>query len=478
MDPHIMMYEGFAHAYHNYGAPPFPIESPSMIRNGIEAKLDVACEGLMRQQAYIDELRTGHAALLRCLLHSGLLSVNKFSIEHHRQRSALVTRRHPCERSATLHTAMMHEECIRIILQFIDVPTSHNLSIASSKSHTALHLPGRIYVVSGVSETRKALTTVDRLDVSSANWEHVAPVPRARTRSASASAGGKLYIMGGLFGQQALDSVDCLNLYNAKWEMLPSMPVRRAGAAGAAAAKVVYTLGGSSNGFSILDTVDRYDVAEKYWSPAPPMASPRVALQAVIMQGRLFALGGNNGRQTLASVEVLDFQTQVWQQSKPLRMPRSEFTATVLPGRIVVIGGFVDGHRLLGSVDCFMPETGSWEALPPLLHPLASCTSVVCGGQIYVLGGSDGNKVHSTVQCFRLGEACWTLGPPMQVPRFATMAAACTGSADRIRGKGSWRYGGGRRMQRMDLSGAASSDSSCASAACSIGSSATVFEVY
>merc|ERR1719296_128225 len=92
-----------------------------------------------------------------------------------------------------------------------------------------------VYVCGGQSD-RNTLSSCERFSVARGTWEELQRMPTARSFAAAASAGGRLYVLGGERDQRsAFAAAECFDPATGEWERLPPMPTPRAGAAATSA---------------------------------------------------------------------------------------------------------------------------------------------------------------------------------------------------------------------------------------------------
>jgi N-acetylneuraminic acid mutarotase len=135
----------------------------------------------------------------------------------------------------------------------------------------------------------------------------------------------------------------------------------------------------------------RYDIAAGRWTrPAADIPTVREHLAAVVLDGRIWAIGGRwPERGNLGTVEVYDPATDRWTSAPPLPTPRSGLTAAVLDGRIHVVGGeALSGGRTFEQHEVFDPRTGVWRSEAPLVPARHGLASAVADGRWYVIGGA------------------------------------------------------------------------------------------
>ena len=97
----------------------------------------------------------------------------------------------------------------------------------------------------------------------------------ARSATAAAVAGGKIYVSGGSDGANRLRSVEVYDPARSVWEAAPPMATARSCAAAAVVGGKIYVIGGVDGFSSYLRSVEVYDPARSVWEAAPSMATAR-----------------------------------------------------------------------------------------------------------------------------------------------------------------------------------------------------------
>jgi N-acetylneuraminic acid mutarotase len=193
---------------------------------------------------------------------------------------------------------------------------------------------------------------VERFSASANSWENVPPMRFQRRFLAAAALGGKLYAVGGEDeGFVALRTVECFDVVTKSWQDLAAMPTRRRGLAAVALRGRLYAIGGGHTAMPrtssfignsasttesprpmALGTVERFDPAANTWETLPPMPTPRMFLQAVVLHGKLYAIGGSDGAHALRTVERFDETTNCWESLPSMPTRRVFFSVAVLHG--------------------------------------------------------------------------------------------------------------------------------------------------
>ena len=77
----------------------------------------------------------------------------------------------------------------------------------------------------------------------------------------------------------------------------------------------------------------------KSWQSMPPLSTHRHGVGVVLLEGPLYAIGGNDGWSFLNTVERWDSQVRSWNYVAPMNTPRSTHGVCVLDKKIFAIGG-------------------------------------------------------------------------------------------------------------------------------------------
>ena len=96
----------------------------------------------------------------------------------------------------------------------------------------------------------------------------------------------------------------------------------------------IYAIGGRGN--SVLESVEAYDPQLGAWALVASMSGKRHHHASVVLDGKIYAMGGHHGAGTLDTVEVYDPQANSWQRVASMPQGLNSHAAAVMGGKIYV----------------------------------------------------------------------------------------------------------------------------------------------
>ena len=99
-------------------------------------------------------------------------------------------------------------------------------------------------------------------------------------------------------------------------------------------------------------------------------------------------MGGHDGWSYLNSVERWDPITRQWSFVAPMNTQRSTVGVAALNGKLYAVGGR-DGSSCLRSVECYDPHTNRWTLVAPMSKRRGGVGVAVANGFLYAFGGHD-----------------------------------------------------------------------------------------
>ncbi len=291
-------------------------------------------------------------------------------------------------------------------------------------------------------------------------WSRLAPFPEPSEELWGASAGGKLYVFGGLApGWKPKGYVYEYDPGNDSWTKKTTMPLASHHVAAAELNGKIYMFGGfkypdaakpdgqPNPGWQPVDNAWEYDPANDTWKALAPMPTKRGSSNAVVHGGKIYVIGGASmhpgsketfihparPHRSVDTNEVYDPKTNTWERRSPMPTARNHAAAGMANNKIYVIAGrigagFITRGSSVNVVEEYDPATDQWGALKA---PMPTTRSAVAfgtnRGKIYVAGGEDQDS--RKLSAFRAVEAfdpvtnTWTILPSMQYPRHGLAGA-------------------------------------------------------
>ena len=189
------------------------------------------------------------------------------------------------------------------------------------------------------------------------------------------------------------------------------------------------------------------------WQRAAPLNSARQQLGVGVISGSLYAVGGSDGYTRLNSVERYDRDLDRWIYTKSLNTSRSGVGVGTLGDALYALGGY-DGRTCLKTVERYDPQVDCWSCVASL-NVTRSFPGVLCfyclhllvfmfclsnfmfllliqgvaelGNSLFVIGGNDGTSFLNSCEQYDPLTNKWSYVPPMSRPRAGIGAAVVDG---------------------------------------------------
>jgi hypothetical protein len=199
-----------------------------------------------------------------------------------------------------------------------------------------------------------------------------AGVPTRRAAFPAVGLFGRVYVLGGTQGFTPLASVEVMSPHSkeAGWRQETTMPFPRRLFDACALDGKIYVVGGAGPAVFCNRTANdasyrsvmRYDVLDKTWSNVTSLPAERRHHAVASLGGRIYVVGGWRGNVGLLDMgdnldEVCSWQPgeEEWRVEPALPTRRRSLQAVALNGRIYAIGGVDEGIQL-DTVESFSPE--------------------------------------------------------------------------------------------------------------------------
>jgi N-acetylneuraminic acid mutarotase len=285
------------------------------------------------------------------------------------------------------------------------------------------------------------------------SWSSKATLPVKLSEVAVATAGGKIYVLGG----STPDVVDLpLNQeYDPaidRWRERAPLPrgLTHAGATGLNGK--IYVVGAFTEAGhgGAVNLVFEYDPATDAWRTLAPLKSPRGSVGVTVLDGKIHAIGGRGtDKVTVVTHEAYDPAAGKWTELAPLPKARDHLAVVAAAGRIHAIGGRLDASSQNVDIhDIYNPATNSWQAGAPLPTPRSGVAGALYQNMIVVAGGECRDKrTYNENEGYDLKAGRWATLSPLPAGRHGFAAVAVGPSL--YFAAGALGCGGGERSDQL-----------------------------
>lgn len=272
----------------------------------------------------------------------------------------------------------------------------------------------KFYLIGG----RQMPQPIEVFDPATRAWTRGAVAPVVMHHFQPVVYDRKIYVLGGLTGsgrgEPPLPDVYIYDPAADRWEKGPAIPAHRLrGGAGVAVHDgLIYLVAGHQLGHSSghVPWLDSFDPRTGEWRTLADAPRPRDHFQAVVLDGKLYAVAGRRSAAatghaldlTTPEIDVYDFALGRWSTLPPsanIPTQRAGVSSVLFNGEIIVIGGESPiAERMHTDVEAFNPKTMRWRALTALTHGRHGTGAIVHNGKIYIAAGSSRQSAGDKVQ--------------------------------------------------------------------------------
>lgn len=181
--------------------------------------------------------------------------------------------------------------------------------------------------------------------------------------------------------------------------------------------------------WNYCSTVEFYDPATDAWSPGPNMPEARMGQALVVLEGKVYALGGiDTASVSHPDVFRYDPATGQWTRRASMLATRFWVNAAVLDG-VLYAGGGLEGEATIERYD---PVADQWTVAATLPTPLYRPGFVALRNQLYVAGNTFVGSTPTTtivLQRWDPADDTWT---PLRTPPILRENWNATGFQERL----------------------------------------------
>jgi N-acetylneuraminic acid mutarotase len=263
------------------------------------------------------------------------------------------------------------------------------MSVARSEMRGAW-IDSLFYVPAGVGANDADVNTLEAYNPLTNKWKTLASLPVGLNHHAVAAYDGKLYVI-----KNKTYRYDPAT--NSWTDTLATAHFLREDATALTLGKYIWLIGGQKTG-----NIERYSPESNKWTVLASMRQDRGHVQAVVYNGKIWALCGRDGNKAdathigpLNSVEIYDTASNTWTDGPSTHDLRSGHAAAVIDEKIIISAGEIydtlpgsTGPKIVKTTEFYDPLSNKWyygADMPSAAHGTAS---FAYQGRMYVVGGS------------------------------------------------------------------------------------------
>jgi N-acetylneuraminic acid mutarotase len=300
-----------------------------------------------------------------------------------------------------------------------------------------------------------AILPVASAAAEDARWQMAKPLPQPLGEIVGAVVGKKWYVMGGYDGINVLPQgiVTEYDSGSDAWTLKKNMLIPAHHAAAVELGGKIYVFGGfvghaGAKGWGPIASTLMYDPVADNWKELAPMPTARGSAQAVVVDGKIFVIGGAHAnipgkppteplwvgvpQIVTGAVEEYDPATNTWRTRAPMPTGRNHFFAAAVDGKIYAINGrlgtsFVTSSDVTDIVEEYDPKTDIWRYMGRSPTKRGDVGGGTHNGRIYVTGGEyeepRGKVTFWAFESYDPKSNSWQVLPHVQIARHGFAAA-------------------------------------------------------
>lgn len=260
-----------------------------------------------------------------------------------------------------------------------------SMSIARYYASATAH-KGKIHVVGGANT--QITTSHECYDPATNTWTSKAPATRAVRGAALHSVGSMLYYIGGFDGTNISGVNSEYNPENNTWAQKVNTVAFHNAQSGVINGKIYIHGGVADTSGNISNSMREYDPVANKWTTKKSSGTSRHSGASVVVDGKLFLLGGMVNGVRSASVTYYDPITDSYTGLKDLITSGLDWAADVVKGLIYIFGGETARGAYSPGVFVYDPRTGVTGEKASMPEGRIRHNAVAVGDLIFIIGGT------------------------------------------------------------------------------------------
>jgi N-acetylneuraminic acid mutarotase len=189
-----------------------------------------------------------------------------------------------------------------------------------------------------------------------------------------------------------------------------------------------------------------YSSTKLTWSHGESMPTKRLELDGVLLDNKIYIIGGSDEKGPTDLVDVYDPEANSWAAASPLPIKLDHVAAATHDGKIYVVGGFGSNGAPSNSLFIYDPVSDKWHKGKNMPTARGAPTSQFINDTLYVIGG-DATPVYddkgiynpqgdvATNEAYTPKNNSWSTKSPMPTSRDHLASAAIDGDIYVIGGR-------------------------------------------
>jgi N-acetylneuraminic acid mutarotase len=267
-------------------------------------------------------------------------------------------------------------------------------------------------------------------------WTSLSPMPTERGDHGIAEVNGKIYVIGGRNENGNLNNNEEYDIFTDSWSVKASMPTARRSFSIAVYQNKIYCIGGITgdmNSPELTGLTEVYDPIKDTWEVKASIPTARADLCANVVDDAIYLIGGKNFIgvdpyfQEIGLNEVYFPDNDSWIRRSPMFIPVFGYASVVVEGKIFIVGGArlfeEEGSGISVRFNqMYDPEIDAWRNLAVMPNVKSHSGSDVTKGitapiLIYSIGGLDQLGYSETNYAYDIENNNWTIAAPIPSPR-------------------------------------------------------------
>ena len=267
------------------------------------------------------------------------------------------------------------------IINAYDVPSSKYGATASAINNC-------IYFIGGSTSTSKSKSNLE-YNIDGNTWSIKTDMPTSRDFLSSTEVNNFIYCIGGADASY-LNTNECYDPSTNTWTTKKSMSESLSYLTSSTIGNNIYVVGGRNDTTFYWGSNYCYDTLTNTWSnkTSLPSGSGRSGHSSVVIDNKMYIIGGLTSSGVSNSIERYDVNTDSWSTIYNMSVSLQLLSTESYGDKIYIIGGIDSRDSYTYSIYSYDIVKNEWNKLYDLNEPKARASSCIVGSVIYIMGGT------------------------------------------------------------------------------------------